>query len=147
MAAGFTLEKKNLTKFKEFIFNDFLKRKEVMNNFFNYDFEISSTAFNSSFYDDLKKIEPFGIGNPAPIFFLKELKVIKSSILNNKHISCILKSKIGSSLNSISFDSLNTNIGKYLLNYKKSFNVIGQINENFWNNKKNLQLIIKDVIL
>ena len=147
MAAGFTLEKKNLIKFKEFIFNDFLKRNEVLNNFFNYDFEISSTAFNSSFYDDLKKIEPFGTGNPAPIFFLKELKVIKSSILNNKHISCILKSKIGSSLNSISFDSLNTNIGKYLLNYKKSFNVIGQINENFWNNKKSLQLIIKDIIL
>ena len=147
MAAGFTLKKKNLTKFKKFILNDYSKKKVVINNFFNYDYEISSKAFNSTFYDDLKKIEPFGIGNPAPIFLLKELKVIKSSILNNKHISCILKSRIGSSLNSISFDSLNTNIGKYLLNYKKSFSVIGQINENFWNNKKTLQLIIKDLIL
>ncbi len=147
MAAGFTLEKKNLIKFKKFISNDFLKKKIIINNNFNYDSEISFTAFNSNFYDDLKKIEPFGIGNPAPIFLFKDLKVIKSSILNNKHISCILKSRIGSSLNSISFDSLNTNIGKYLLNYKKSFNVIAQINENFWNNKKTLQLIIKDLIL
>ena len=36
---------------------------------------------------------------------------------------------------------------KYLLNYKKNFNVMGQINENFWNNKKTLQLIIKDIIM
>ena len=79
--------------------------------------------------------------------YTKNLKVIKSSILNDKHISCILKSKIGFSIKSISFDSINSEIGKYLLNYKKDFNVIGQIEENFWNNKRTLQLIIKDIIL
>ena len=47
----------------------------------------------------------------------------------------------------ISFDSLNTQIGKHLINYKNYFNVIGYINENFWNNKKTLQLVIKDLIL
>ena len=33
------------------------------------------------------------------------------------------------------------------MNYKDKFNVLGQINENIWNNKKTLQLIIRDVIL
>ena len=42
---------------------------------------------------------------------------------------------------------MNSKLGEYLLNYKKNFNVMGQINENFWNNKKTLQLIIKDLIL
>ena len=31
--------------------------------------------------------------------------------------------------------------------YKKNINVIGQINENIWNNKKTLQLTIRDLIL
>ena len=92
-------------------------------------------AFNKSFFDDIKKIEPFGIGNPVPTFLFKDLKIIKTTILNNKHISSILKSKIGFSINSISFNSVNSKIGEYLLNYKKDLNVLGQINENFWNSK------------
>ena len=68
-------------------------------------------------------------------------------IHKKKYISCILKSTSGFSINSISFDSKDSNIGKHLISYKKNFNVIGQINESFWNNKKTLQLIIKDLIL
>ena len=45
------------------------------------------------------------------------------------------------------FDSLNNSISEYLQNYKKTFNVLGQINENIWNNKKELQLIIQDLII
>jgi len=147
MAAGFSLKKENVSKFKEFINKDFLKNKISIDYTLKYDAEISPIGFNDDFFNDIKKIEPFGTGNPSPIFLLKELKVIKSTVLKEKFISCILKSKIGFSINSISFHSLNSEIGKYLLNYKKDFNVIGQIEENFWNNKRTLQLIIKDLIL
>ena len=112
-----------------------------------YDFEASSSALNKEFYKDLQQIEPFGTGNPLPTFLFKDFKVIKSSILNKKHVSCILISKKGIAINSIAFDSSNGEIGKYLLNYKKNLNVLGQISENFWNNKKTLQLIIKDLVL
>ncbi len=147
MAAGFSLKKKNLSIFKKFIIKDFLDKKISLPNVFHYDAEVSSIAFNKDLYNDIKKIEPFGTGNPQPIFLIRDLKVIKSKILNEKHISCILKSKIGFSINSISFYSLNSKIGEYLLNYKNYFNVLGEINENFWKNKKSLQLIIKDLIL
>ena len=147
MAAGFVLKKENLEIFKKFIIEDFLKENHFNHSTLNYDAEISSIGFNKNFFDDIKKIEPFGNGNPTPILLFKELKVIKSKIIDKKHISCILKSKIGPSISSIAFDSFNNEIGKFLLNYKKNFNVMGQINENFWNNKRTLQLIIKDLIL
>ena len=146
-AAGFTLHKKKLNNFKDFIFNDFAKSNTLINNIFSYDAEISTFAFNSEFYNDIKKLGPFGTGNPNPIFLIKDLKIIKSKINNNKHISLILKSKTGVSIKCISFNSINTRMGEYLLNYKNAFNVLGQINENIWNNKKTLQLTIRDVIL
>ena len=146
-AAGFTLHKANLKKFEDFILKDFLNAKTLKNNTFIYDAEISTLAFNSDFYTDIKKLEPYGNGNPNPIFLIKDLKVIKSTILNNKHISVILKSKLGFSIKSISFNSINTKVGEYLLNYKANLNVLGQINENIWNNKKTLQLTIRDVAL
>ena len=147
MAAGFSLKKDNLSNFKLFVNNDYLKNDIYSNNFYTYDFEASSSALNKEFYNDIKKMEPFGVGNPLPTFFFKDLTILKSSILNKKHVSCILKSKKGYSINSIAFDSCNSKIGNYLLNYKKNLNVMGQISENFWNNKKTLQLIIKDLIL
>ena len=147
MAAGFSLKKENLSVFKNFIIEDFSHENKFLNNFSNYDAEVSSAAFNNDFYEDINKIGPFGTGNPLPIFLFRNLKVIKTSILGEKHISCILKSNTGITINSIAFDSFNREIGKYLLNYKKNFNVIGQIKDNFWNNKRTLQLIIKDVIL
>ena len=147
MAAGFTLEKKNLNSFENFILNDFADSGIIINNNFLYDAEVSSLVFNINFYEQIKKLEPFGTGNPSPTFLLKDLKVIKSTIINDKHISIILKSKAGFSIKSISFNSVNKKIGEYLLNYKKTFNVLGQINENFWNDKKTLQLTIRDIII
>ncbi len=146
-AAGFTLKKNNLKKFDDFIQKDFLNLGSFRDNTFLYDAEVSSLALNMDFYVDIKKIEPFGTGNPNPTFLLKDLKIIKSSILDNKHISLILKSKTGFSINSISFNSINNKVGEYLLNYKNSLNVLGQINENIWNNKKTLQLTIRDIII
>ncbi|MDB9979521.1 single-stranded-DNA-specific exonuclease RecJ [Candidatus Pelagibacter sp.] len=147
MAAGFTLNKENLKNFENYILEDYLKSNIVNNNLFSYESEVSSLAFNQDFYDDIKKLEPFGTGNSVPTFMLRDLKVIKPTVLNNKHISSILKSKTGFSIKSISFNAINTNIGEYLMSYKNSINVIGQINENIWNNKKTLQLTIRDLIL
>ncbi len=147
MAAGFTLKKNNLNIFEDFLSKSFLKSGACTNHTFNYDSEISSIAFNKIFFEDIKKIQPFGTGNPVPTFLFKDLRIIKTNILNNKHISLILKSKIGFSINSISFNSFNSKVGEYLLNYKKDLHVIGQINENFWNNKNTLQLTIRDLIL
>ena len=147
MAAGFTLNKTNLEDFENYILEDFLKSNTVNINIFSYESEVSSLAFNQDFYDNIKKLEPFGTGNSIPTFMLRDLIIIKPILLNNKHISSILKSKTGFSIKSISFNSINTKIGEHLMSYINNINVIGQINENIWNNKKTLQLTIRDLIL
>ncbi|MDA7733547.1 single-stranded-DNA-specific exonuclease RecJ [Candidatus Pelagibacter sp.] len=147
MAAGFMLNKANLKDFENYILEDFLKSNTINNNIFSYESEVSPLAFNQDFYNDIKKLEPFGTGNSVPTFMLRDLRIIKPVALNNKHISAMLKSKIGFSIKSISFNSINTKIGEYLMSYKNNIDVIGQINENIWNNKKTLQLTIRDLIL
>ncbi|WP_415309268.1 single-stranded-DNA-specific exonuclease RecJ [Candidatus Pelagibacter sp. Uisw_099_02] len=147
MAAGFTLKNENLKNFEKYILEDFFESNTINNNTFLYESEISSLAFNQDFYDSIKKLEPFGTGNLIPTFLLRDLKIIKTTVLNKKHISIILKSKTGFSIKSISFNSINTRVGEYLMSYKNNINIIGQINENIWNNKKTLQLTIRDLIL
>ena len=147
MAAGFSMRKNKLKDLEKFILNDFELKNNKLNLNNIYDAEISSNAINRNFTDEINKIGPFGNGNPAPIFLIKNLKVIKVKIVNNKHIDVIFKTKLGKSIKSICFNSLNTQLGKHLLSHRKNFHVIAQIHENYWNYNRHLQLNIKDILI
>jgi single-stranded-DNA-specific exonuclease len=147
MAAGFTIKKDNLKLLNNFIQNDYSKNVSVINNQIKYDMELSLSAINMKFIKDLNKLAPFGNFNFLPIFLIKNVKIIKLDIINNKHISAIIKPEIGKSIKTICFNCLNTKIGDHLLQYKKQINIITEIHENIWNNKKTIQLNIKDLIL
>ena len=147
MAAGFSMKKNKLEDLKNFIYKDFaLKNKKLdLDNI--YDTEISLNSINKEFINEINKIGPFGNGNPIPKFLIKNLKIIKVTTIKDKHISVILKPKVGRSIKSICFNSINTKIGKYLLSYKRNVHVIAQIHENYWNNNMIIQLNIKDVFI
>jgi single-stranded-DNA-specific exonuclease len=147
MAAGFTMKKSNIKLLDNFIQKDFIKKISNKDNSNNYDLEISSSFIKNKFVQDINKLGPFGNFNFLPIFLIKNLKVIKLNIIKDKHISVILKPNTGATIRAICFNCLNTKLGHYLLNYKKKINIIAQIHENIWNNKKTIQLNIKDLIL
>ncbi|MDA9647816.1 single-stranded-DNA-specific exonuclease RecJ [Candidatus Pelagibacter sp.] len=147
MAAGFTLKKENLKILDKFIQDDFFKKFSNSKNINLYDMEISLSAINQKFINELNKLGPFGNFNILPTFLIRNIKIIKLEIINNKHVTAIIKPEIGKSIKSICFNCLNTKIGEYLMSYKKRINIIGQIQENIWNNKKTIQLIINDLIL
>ena len=147
MAAGFTLKKNNINLLDDFIQKDYLKKNSKLNKTSKYDGELSISAINLKFMKELNRLKPFGNFNHLPSFLIKNVKIIKTDIINYKHVSSVVKPDIGSSVKTICFNCTNNEIGKYLLTYKKKINIIAQIHENEWNNKKTIQLNIKDLIL
>ena len=147
MAAGFTIKKSKLNSLNEFIQKDYNNKIIDADLSYKYESEISASSINKRFIDEINKLGPFGNHNYLPIFLIRNVKIIKSKIINKKHISVIIKPNIGSSLKSICFNCMNTPIGEYLLSYKKNINIVAEINENIWNNKKSIQLNIKDLVL
>jgi len=147
MAAGFTMKKTNIKLLENFIQNDYLKKNPNQESLNKYDFQLSSSSIKNKLFNDLNKLKPFGNCNSLPYFLINNLKVIKHDVVNNKHLSVFLKPDSGVLIKGISFNCLNTKIGHYLLSYKKKINIIAQITENDWNNKKSIQLNIKDLIL
>ena len=147
MAAGFTIKKKNINILDDFIQKDFLKKNSNIKNINNFDAEITTSAINLDFIKELNKLGPFGNFNRSPLFLIRNVKIIKSNIISKKHVSAIIRPHIGSSIKTICFNCSSNEIGKYLLNYNKKINIIGQMHENIWNNKKTIQLNIKDIIL
>ena len=146
MAGGFQLNKNNLETFKLFLNKEFKNHYEN-NEQFIFESKLSLSSINSVFISELNKLEPFGTANENPIFLFENLKIKNVKIIKNKHIFNLFISNNGKTVSAISFNSVDNPIGKYLLNYKKQLNVIGYLKENFWNNKKTLQLVVLDLIL
>ena len=146
LAAGLLIEKNKFYEFNDFI-NSFYKKMIINNNIKKYLSKISLNAVNQNFYNELSQMEPFGSCNENPVFLIENVTIVKSSVIKNKFVSCILKSKTNKSINAISFNLINSEISKYLLNYKKKIKILAQIKQYSWNNKKKLQLNILDVII
>ena len=147
MAAGFTIYKKNITALKEFLNLTFIKlmNKEILKNTIYIDAKILPSALNESFFNEIDLLSPFGPGNYDPLFMIENVKVLKSKIIQNKHINSILISKDRKSINTICFNAKNTELESYLCEKKKILNIVGKLSLNNWLGKKQVQFIINDI--
>ena len=148
MAAGFSIKEEKIEEFKNFINKCFLKIKKDLkkNDEIFYDSILSPSALNETFYHEINSLSPFGSGNPEPRFVIENLEILKSSIVGEKHIKSVLGGDDGSTVKSVTFNAVNTNLESYLLaNYRKKINILGKLSLNEWKGKKNVEFIIDDI--
>jgi len=148
MAGGFTIEKKNIDKFRDFLIKSF--ERSHTNNFDSFNLYLDSiiapSAINENFYNDIEILEPFGSGNNEPKFVVEQLKVIKSDIVGNNHIKSLLSGKDGTIFKSIAWNAVNSPLEKILnRKNKKLFNAAGKMKLNEWQGQKNIEFIIEDI--
>ena len=143
MAAGFSLNIKNFDKFKNFL-SKFKFNNQVINK--QYVSKISTLAINRGFLINLEKLAPYGNSNERPIFFIENLTIYKPKIINNSHINCLLKDKKNKTLNAILFNSVNTDLGNYILNYKKDISIFCEFKLYGVNNNK-INVHIHDIVI
>jgi len=148
MAAGFTINMDKINEFKDFVFRRFksinINLEEKKNYYF--DIEIAPSAVNIEFYEKINILAPFGSGNSEPRFVIKDLKIVNSKIVADKHIKVVLVGSDSSILRAISFNSVETTLGSYLLKKNiKSFDIAGKLSLNEWRGRKNVEFIIDDI--
>ena len=148
MAGGFTIKVNQIEKFKKFIFKKFSK---LYQNIYEQrplflDSIISPTAINLEFYNKVNVLAPFGSGNPEPKFIIENLKTVNHKIIKEKHIKSVLLGADGSTIKTIAFNSVDNEIGAYLLKKdNKLFNIAGKLSLNEWRGQSNVEFIIDDI--
>ena len=148
MAAGFTINMNNIEKFKEFVFRKFksinINLTEKKNYYF--DAEIAPSAMNIEFYEKINSLAPFGSGNSEPRFIIKDVKLVNSRIVGEKHIKTVFIGSDSTTLKGISFNSVETELGSYLLKKNiKPFDIAGKLSLNEWRGQRNVEFIIDDI--
>ena len=155
MAAGFTANINKLTELKDFLNKEFEKdlNKSTRHLVEFYETELTTKAANFELLEEIEKLEPYGNGNPTPIFKFSNLFVLKADILAEKHIRVLFtptkdstaKSK---ALPAIAFNSVATPIADILMSQKPyNISVYGSLKINEWQNQRSIQLHIKDIEL
>ncbi|MCX6726487.1 MAG: single-stranded-DNA-specific exonuclease RecJ [Candidatus Shapirobacteria bacterium] len=141
-AAGFSIYTKNIPKLKQKITklaNTQLK-KYLPESVVEVDAQILPEAVTLKNIKTLKQLEPFGIGNPEPMFLFKQVIITSKKIIGSKGDH--LKLKLGN-LDAIAFKK--GDLDK-TLNIGDKIDVVAKLDFNTWNNVTTPQLIVKEII-
>jgi single-stranded-DNA-specific exonuclease len=148
MAGGFSIKIENIDKFKDFVIRRFKNINEDISKEkpIYLDDVISPSAINLEFFNKVALLSPFGPGNPEPKFAIENLKTINGKIVGDKHIKSTLLGKDGSIIKTIAFNSVDKDLGEYLLKKNnKLFNIAGKLSLNEWKGQSNVEFIIDDI--
>ena len=138
-AAGLTVEKSNLDHFRQKV-NEFAKthfEEEAFSPKLYLDSELQFKDISTSFLEDLKKLEPFGLGNSEPVFFTRDVSLYSMPrLLKGKH----LKFDVGQ--NHVSFEAIGFNMGHLFHSLKKNDRIdfAYRIGFNHWQGQERVQL-------
>ncbi len=145
-AGGFSFNiqnEKKLAKKLQKIADKLLSEKDLVQEI-QIDGRISLTEVNQKMYKDLKKLEPFGSGNPAPLFLAEKVKVFGCNIIgsDNKHLKIWFQDG-EQYFEAIAFGKGNRH-GSLVTNKNTFLDIIFEISSDEWNGEKKLTLIIRD---
>ena len=146
LAAGITVKKENFELFKKRIC-EYAKEntdkanitKEIL-----IDSEIETGEMNTDFAEKISALEPFGMGNPQPVFVIKKAKVITiRDFKEGRHLNLTLEKK-GKLFSAIGFS-----IGKYAstLHRNEEIYMIGTVAVNEYRGEKSFPFRIRDIRL
>jgi len=148
-AAGLSLKKENFSKFKEKI-NKIASAKLLdkdLTPVLEIDSELQAEDINWPLFDELIKFEPFGKGNEAPIFLVKDFIISSLRIVGNgsKHLKLELKinKSPGKIFKAIGFGLVKN--GGANLKIGDKVDLVFEILKDEWNGRRDLQLKVEDI--
>jgi single-stranded-DNA-specific exonuclease len=141
-AAGVSIEDSNISKLKTKIikFANTKLKKYIPQSTIDVDAQMLPEAITLKNIKLIKQLEPFGIGNPEPLFLFKQVKITSKRVIgsNGDH----LKLKLDK-LDAIAFKKGDLDKD---LNIGDKIDVIAKLDSNTWNNVTLPQLIVKEII-
>jgi single-stranded-DNA-specific exonuclease len=101
------------------------------------DAEVMPIDVNEKLVNELKRLEPFGAGNPEPTLLLRGMKILDRRVVGEDHLKLRLSAG-GQIFNAIAFRQSD-------FNSEGSIDVAFFPELNVWNNRETLQLRVKDM--
>lgn len=144
-AAGLTMRPENIELFQERFEHVVASRilPGMLQREIAIDAVLEFTEIDAKFFRILRRFEPFGPQNEAPLFMSKQVGVLgMAAIVGGSHLKMTVMQP-----GSPRFDCIGFGLADYAdaINTHRPFDMCYTIEENVWRDKRNLQLNIKDI--
>ena len=144
MAAGINLKTINIKKFEEDIINYCTSYGDMPYPKLHLDFKLNPEFISLKMLYELQKLEPFGEGNPEPIFYIQNMSLQNIiSIGGNKH----LKLKLQNESTYIQVLYFNNTEKDFLYEIGDKLDLAVTLNLNTYKNKHEVSLYLIDIKL
>ncbi|WP_159586394.1 single-stranded-DNA-specific exonuclease RecJ [Chelativorans xinjiangense] len=147
MAAGITVERKNLGRLRAFFEEKAgsavtaLRAAESL----RIDAALSAEGATFALLDTLEAAGPYGSGHPAPILALPRHRLADASVVGHGHVRADLRTHSGARLQAIAFRAAESELGEFLLSRRgATIHVAGSLAANHWNGARSVQFRITD---
>lgn len=142
MAAGFSIKTDNLEDFSTALEKEAEKiSDEVFERKLKIDMQIPIEIISESLYKKIQTISPFGMGNPEPIFILKNIKIENIRKLGQDGLHL----KLSVRKNDKIIEAIGFGMGDIDIDDTKIVDLAFSIDVNEWRDRKTLQLKLKDI--
>ena len=140
-AAGVSLREENIGKFRKYI-NEFAENLETVVPVLHIDCRLNVSALNVDLASAIKSLEPYGSGNPAPLFGIWGVKLERvSPISSGKHLR-LLFSKNANTFTAMLFGVSPQNFG---FEVGDVLDIAAFLDENVYKGEVNLTINIKSL--
>lgn len=142
LAAGVSLEEENVPRFRQVI-NDLadLTEEDLMEKV-SIDMQLPLPYVTESLIEELEVLEPFGKGNPKPLFAEKNLRVIQPRIIGKNHnvLKFQVEDRSGKRVEAIYFGEVETCLKMMEESPEMSFTYYPSVNE--YMGQKSVQITV-----
>ena len=148
MAAGLKINFSNMENFKIYLEKSLsLYSKNLFNRIDYFDSVISVNDLNLDLINGIEQLQPFGKGNPEPVFILKDVIIDSIKIIKNKHLLIFFENDIGNKIKGICFNSKKNVLGDYLEQFNQfKFLFSCTVTLDKFTSEPVPQIIIKDIM-
>ena len=143
LAAGLSVERGKIDAFRAAV-NEYIKAHETEDMWVltvKADMELSSSEISMGFAENMALLEPFGMANPTPLFYLSEATVVMGRPIGaGNHLKLRLE-KDGVMLDAVMF---NAGYEAFGYNPGEKIDILFNIDINVYNGNRSVQLLVRD---
>ena len=148
LAAGLTIENNKIQMFKDFLISKVehaFQENELVSEI-SVTSELSISALNSDLMNWIKKLGPWGQGNPIPKFLIKDVIIKKLVFFGKEKQHLLVKVSDNSGEIDCKIFNINETAFSSVLEKNKSLHLLGNLVSNEWNNKNKVEFNLIDIM-
>lgn len=152
MAAGFSIETEKIPQFREGLITVATEQltEDLLTPSLKIDAEAALTQLSWGLTANLKKFEPFGMGNPKPTFLTRSVNVLSIRTVGNngKHLKLQLRDMDDTTGQPLQhWPCIGFGLGDWNTKLRPGdlVDIVYNLEENHWNGQTTLQLKLKDL--